>query len=244
MSVSLLRSRGRAMALGAWVALCAAHVQAQSTMPPLSNVVQLSASGAVEVTQDWLEMTLGTTVEGPDAVTVQRQLQQALDSALAVLKPQVQGRALQLRTGSTGVYPRYDKDGKISGWQGRAEMAVEGTDFARITQAVARASSLSVSHIGFGVSREAQAQVQERAQAQAVEAFRQRAQQLAKQFGFSSYSLREVSVNSQGLGPMVRMQAMPAAARGMVAKAEMDALPVEAGRTQVVVEISGSVQLQ
>ena len=48
-----------------------------------SNVAQLSASGSVEVQQDLLSISMSTTRDGIDAATVQSQLRQALETALA-----------------------------------------------------------------------------------------------------------------------------------------------------------------
>lgn len=211
----------------------------------LRNVVQLSASGSVEVEQDWLQISLTAIQEGRDAAAVQKQLQQVVDAALRGLKAQEQGQAMQVRSGSFGVYPRQAVDGKIKAWQGRAEILVEGKDFARISQATAQVPNMTVSAMGFGLSQEGRQAVQEQAQNQAIERFKHRASGLAKQFGFASYTLREVSVSSQDDYHMPRMQR----ANGMLAmasaKASMDeALPVEAGKEQVTVNVSGSVQLQ
>lgn len=211
----------------------------------LRNVVQLSASGSVEVEQDWLQMSLATTQEGRDAAVVQKQLQQIVDLALRSLKGQEQGQAMQVRSGSFGVYPRQSADGKIKAWQGRAEIVIEGKDFARISQAAAQVPNMTVSAMGFGLSKEGRQAVQEQAQSQAIERFKRRASGLAKQFGFASYTLREVNVNSQDGFYAPRMQR----ANGMLAMASAkgdvdDALAVEAGTEQVTVEVSGSVQLQ
>ena len=56
--------------------------QSNTPIPP-QNVVQLSASGSVEVQQDLLSISMTTTRDGPDAGTVQNQLKVALDAALA-----------------------------------------------------------------------------------------------------------------------------------------------------------------
>jgi len=218
---------------------------AQAQQPEvLRNVVQLSASGQVQVDQDWLQMQLLAVQDGADAAAVQKQLQQAVDNAMRILKPQAQGQDMQVRSGSFGVYPRHDNNGKIKGWQGRAEVVLEGKDFARISQAAAKVQGMTVSSMGFGLSKEGQQKVQEQAQAQAIENFKSRASLLAKQFGFSGYSLREVSVNSQDGGYAPRMMrasvAMPQSAKMDAA----EAVPVEAGKTQVTVDVSGSVQLQ
>jgi predicted secreted protein len=207
------------------------------------NVLQLSASGTVEVQQDLLVLTLAATREAPEAAAVQAQLQQALDAALAEARRGAQPQQMDVRTGAFGMYPRHGKDGKIAGWQGRAELVLQGRDFARITGTAGRIQGMAISQIAFDLSREARAKVETEAQSKAIEAFKARATELARGFGFGGYDLREVSVNSNEMapGPRPRMLAMEAKAASMAADAPV---PVEAGKAQVVVNISGSVQLR
>lgn len=235
----LLRTSAVSLAL----AVIAAGACVPASAEPVHNVVQLSAAGSVEVDQDWLQLTMSATREGSEAAAVQRQLQQVVERAMASLRSQAKAQDMQVRNGSFGVYPRHGNDGKIKGWQGRAEVVLEGKDFARITQSAAQLDGMAIGNMGFGLSKEARAQVQEQAQAQAIEQFKQRAGQLAQQFGFSSYTLREVQVSSQDTAPMPRMYrpAMVAASAKMEAA---DPIAVEAGKDQVTVNISGSVQLQ
>ena len=210
---------------------------------PIRNVVQLSAMGSIEVEQDWLQLTLSATREGNEAAAVQRQLQQVMERAMVSLRSQAKAQDMQVRSGSFGVYPRHGNDGKIKGWQGRAEVVLEGRDFARITQSAAQVDGMAIANLGFGLSKEGRAKGEEQAQAQAIAQFKQRASQLAQQVGFASYTLREVQVNSQEGDSMPRMYrtAMVAASPKMEAA---DPVAVEAGKEQVTVNISGSVQLQ
>lgn len=209
----------------------------------LRNVVHITASGSVEVDQDWLTMSLSTSKEGSDAAAVQKQLQQVVDAALRSLKSQEQGQSLQVRTGSFGVYPRHGNDGKIKGWQGRADLVVEGKDFARIGKAVANVDGMSVANVSFGLSKEGAQKVQDEAQAKAIEAFKSRAGLVAQQFGFASYALREVHINSQD--GFAAPRAMRVTAMAAAPKMEMaDPVPVEAGKAEVTVSVNGSVQLQ
>ena len=111
---ALVKRTSKIIAAGAMLACaCAAFAQNPSSAAP-QNVVQLSATGTVEVEQDLLVLTLGTSKEAADAATVQAQLKQALDAALAEAKRQAQPGQLDVRTGPFGLYPRYNKDGKIS----------------------------------------------------------------------------------------------------------------------------------
>jgi predicted secreted protein len=219
-----------------------AFSQNQPSASEPRNVVQLSASGTVEVQQDLLVVNLATSKEGTDAAAVQAQLKQALDAALAEAKRSVQPGQLDVRTGPFGLYPRYGKEGKINGWQGRAELVLEGRDFARITSTAGKIQTLAISNVTFGLSREARAKVEGEAQTQAIEQFKARAAELAKGFGFSTYSLREVAVNSNEMVPGPRPRMMAAEAKmGSFADAPV---PVEAGKAQVVVNVSGSVQMR
>lgn len=205
------------------------------------NVLQLAASGTVEVRQDFLHLRLTTSREGPDPATVQAQLKAALEAALAEARKAAQPGQMEVRTGNFSLYPRHGRDGRISGWNGTAELVLEGRDFARITQTAGRIPTLTLGGVSFALSREQRAQVEGEAQTLAIERFKARAGELARGFGFSGYTLREVAVNTndQGFPPRPRMLATDARSSA----AEMP-LPVEAGKSSVVVTVSGSVQLR
>ncbi len=208
--------------------------------PPPQNVLQLSANGTVEVQQDLLSMSLTTTREGSDANAVQAQLKTALEAALAEAKKAAVPQQLDVRTGNFSLYPRYSRDGKMSGWSGTAELVLEGRDFARITSTAGKISTMTLGGVNFGLSREQRARVEGEAQTMAIERFKAKAGELAKGFGFAGYSLREVSVNANDQG-----QVRPLRMVSMEAKAASDSpVPVEAGKTTVLVTVSGSVQLK
>ncbi len=233
--------RFRTLFLSALIAI-GSLAQAQSVQPPLLNVVNLSASGFLEAPQDWLSMSLSTTREGPDAVTVQNQLKAALESALVVARANAQPQQLDVRTGQFSLYPRYSDKGKISGWQGSTELVLEGRDFARISTTAGKIQTLTMSNMGFSLSREARLKLESDVQAMAIERFKSKAGEVAKSFGFAGYSLREVSVSSADQeGRPFQPRAM-----AMEAKAAMSdaAVPVEPGKSTVNVSVSGSVQLK
>lgn len=204
-------------------------------------MVQLSASGSVEVQQDLLSISMNTTKEAPDAGTVQNQLKVALDAALAEAKKSAQPGQLDVRTGNFSLYPRYARDGKINGWQGTAEMVLQGRDFARISTAAGKVQTLTMGNVVFSLSREQRTKVEGEAQGIAIDRFKAQAGEIAKSFGFGGYTLREVSINAndQGFVPRPRMMTMESKA------ASSDApVPVEAGKSTVLVTVSGSVQLK
>ncbi len=212
----------------------------QNSLPVPQNVVQLSASAALEVPYDWLVLAMSTSRDGLDAQAVQAQLKAALDAALAEARASAEPGALQVRTGNFNLVPRRGRDGHINGWQGSAELVLEGRDFARISAAAGRIQSLSVASVAFNLSREQQAAVESQVQAQAIERFKARATDIAKVFGFAAYTLREVAISSSEPNPP-RPRFLAMAASSAVADAP---LPVEAGKGTVQVTVSGSVQLK
>jgi predicted secreted protein len=209
--------------------------------PPPQNVLQLAATGTVEVQQDLLRMSLTTTREGADPNAVQSQLRMALDAALAEARRSALAGQMDVRTGNFGLHPRYSQGGRISTWQGTAELILEGRDFARISQTAGRIQSMTLGAVSFGLSREQRAVAEGEAQTIAIDRFKQKAAELARGFGFTGYGLREVAVNTndEAFPPPRPMMAMEARA----AQADM-AVPVEAGKSKVVVSVSGSVQLR
>ena len=189
-----------------WIAACAVMIAAGAaaqtlSLPPPQNVLQLSANSTVEVQQDLLSMTLSTTREAADAATVQTQLEDSARCRAGRGRKNAQPGQLDVRTGNFNLTPRHNREGKMTGWAGSAELVLEGRDFPRITQTAGRITTLTIRNIGFSLSREQQAKAEAEAQGLAIDNFKQRADELAKRFGFCGYSLREVSVNANIGGP-------------------------------------------
>jgi predicted secreted protein len=205
------------------------------------NIVQLSVNAALEVQQDILTISLSATREAADANVVQTQLKTALEAALSEAKKNVQPGQVDVKTGNFSLYPRYSRDGKINGWQGTTELILEGRDFAKISSVAGKIQTLTIANIAFSLSRDQRAKVETEAQHMAIDRFRAKASDIAKNFGMTSYSLREVAVNAGDQGFVAR----PRMAEMSIKMSSADApVPVEAGKTSVVVTVSGTVQLR
>lgn len=233
--MKLLRMFAVAMAAIAWSSLAFAQ------SPPPQNVLNLSASGTVEVPQDLITISLFASREGAEAAAVQAQLKAVLEAALAEAKKSAQPGQMEVRTGTFNVGPRWTNNGKTDGWRGTVELVLEGRDFTRISQVAGRIPGMTVNNVGFGLSREQRAKVEGDAQTIAIERFKAKAAELSRGFGFSGYTLREVSVNSNDISPGPRQMMM---ARAASKDAESAPVPVEAGKSAVTVTVSGSVQLR
>ena len=247
-TIRLLPAARRGLCGALLLLAAASHAQNHSekqlmTVTAPQNVFQLSAQGSVEVRQDLLMLTLSADREGASAAQVQASLREALDAALAEVKKTAEPRQMDVQTGEFSVIPRYDRNNKINGWQGRASVLLQGRDFPRITAAAARAGAMTVSHVDFSLSREQRAQAQTEAQKQAIEAFRARAAEITRAFGFASYTLREVSVGNEN-DEFRMLRAYAAAPESASLLGKKAAVAVEPGTSTVRVTVSGSVQAQ
>jgi predicted secreted protein len=218
-------------------------VSAQSTVAVLAepqNVVSLDASASVEVSKDQLTITLHTTKEGAEAASVQTALKQALDAALTEARKAAQPGQMEVRTGNLSLYPRHSSQGRITGWQGTAELVLEGRDLPRVAQVAGRLNTMTVANITQSLSREARERHAADAAGRAIANYKAKAQEYAKQFGFASYVLREVNVSTSEPGGYPQPMLM----RAKSGMAEDAAVPVEAGKAVVTVTVSGSVVLK
>jgi predicted secreted protein len=218
-----------------------AQAQQPAPPPPMSGVVGLSASASTEVTKDLLNVALSVTKEGQDAATVQSQLKQALDAALAEAKKAARPGQVEVQTGNFSLYPRYAPKGGINGWQGTAELVIEGRDMPAIGQLTGRITTMTISRVGYNLSRELREKMEADVAAQAIARYRAKAADYAKQFGYGSYTIREVNVNTgepimYAAAPMMRAKTMSAGAD--------ESLPIEAGKGTVTVTVNGNVQMK
>jgi predicted secreted protein len=220
---------------------CAASLATAADAPAVQGVVRLSSSASVEVTKDLLSVAFSTTRDGPDAATVQSQLKQALDAALAEAKKVAKPGQLDVQTGNFSLSPRYTNKGVVNGWQGSTELIIEGRDMQAVSQLSGRITTLTINRVGYNLSRELREKSEGEISAQAIASFRTKAADYAKQFGYTGYVIREVAVGSAGEPPTPRPMAMQM--RAATASASDEMLPVEPGKGTVSVSVNGTVQL-
>lgn len=225
--------------------LLAIAAHAQPATPPPSGVLNLTTAATVEVTKDVLAVVFTVAREGGDAQAVQSGLKQALDVALAEARKIAKPGQVEVQTGNFSLYPRYSNPTKggppaISGWQGSAELIVQGKDVAAIAQLTGRVQTMTIARVGYALSREAREKVEAEVTAQAIARWRTKAALMAQQFGYSGYSVREVTVATNDF----QQQPIPMLMKASRASAAGDeSLPTEAGKGEVTATVSGSAQM-
>jgi predicted secreted protein len=240
-----MKSFAPATALASFVVSACLATLAHADVPPPQGVLGLTASASVEVAKDLLQITFSTSREGSDANGVQAQLKQALDAALAEARKAARPGQVDVRTGNFSIYPRYANASSgsraaITGWQGSAEVVVEGRDMTAIGQLAGRIVTMTVARVAYRLSREAGERVEAEIAAAAIADFRAKAASYAKLFGYAGYAVREVTLATSepqpGPMPMMRMQA--------ASTGSADALSIEPGKATVTATVSGTVQMK
>ena len=231
-----------AMSFAAAVPLALATVPSTSRADTLlvqqqpAGVLSLSAHASADVPQDVVDITLFYEKEANDPASLTESLNAHADTALKQARgvPNVTAR-----TGAFSIDPMTDRDGHISSWRGRTEVILESRDFAAASKLAGQMNSaMQVGGVAFSLSPEAQQKAADKLTSEAIKNFRAQADSAARAFGYNTYAIREVNVNSNNATPPRPMFAM----RAMAAAAPAP-LPVEAGKSTVTVTVSGSVQM-
>lgn len=211
----------------------------------LIGVLSLDASASDEVINDTAIYTLFTEQEATEGPKASEAALRITNEALRIVKLDA-ASPVKARLGAVSTYPAYTPQGKVSGWRARSEIVLESSDFKTLSTVVGKlGNKLQVASVNFMLSRAARQQTEKSLIQQAIEAFQQKADIATKALGYSTYSIRELSLGTPGNNnprPPVAYMAKPAMREG--AAAADSAAPVEGGQSTVTVNLSGAVQMR
>jgi predicted secreted protein len=254
MRISIRRTQSASpfnkLAIAALLALSAAPVFAQTRIDPPPSpgehgpmrervpTLTLDAAARSEVAQDTVQVTLSHETEGADAATVSAQLNKVLKETLDDARGKT---GITARNGGYQVYPTTDDKGKISAWRGRAEVVLESRDFDATSALTGTLGArMAVSGISFSLSEQARQAEEARLLTQAAAAFRERAKNAAQAFGFTDYTIGNLTLSGSGVVSPPRPMMMRAAS----AMSKSAPVALEGGQAEVTVSVTGTVKLQ
>ncbi len=223
-----------ALSLPAWVSAAEATVYQR---------VDFSTEVAREIPNDQMNATLSIELSDKDAGKLAQQLSTALNEAI---KKAAAYPGVKVSSGNQNTWPVYGStltsSSKLESWRGRAELRLETTDFKAAGELIGKLQEkLQVNGVNFSVSAESRRKIEESLTAEAIAAFKARADVIRNAWSVRAYKLVQMSLGSAG-GPMPYMPMM----RSMKA-AEADSAPAQefaGGDTRLVVNVSGSIELQ
>jgi predicted secreted protein len=204
------------------------------------NQVELRAEVTREVTNDLMSARLSVEAHDSSPAGVAATLNRATAEAIAAAAAANQVKA---QTGQTYTYPVYDRDQRLIGWRGHAEVRVESRNFQAIAQLAAKLQpTMQLGGIEFSISPEERRKVESELITAAVEAFRARAVIAQRALGGSSYRIRRIALDSGGTPPPRPFVAARAAPAGVAA--EVPPPVFEGGETRVQVTAVGLIEVE
>jgi predicted secreted protein len=173
-------------------------------------------------------------------------LKKAVYDALEIIKPHVKPGEVDVETDSFNVSPKWTqptklKPAQLSGYTGRAELGLTGTDMRTISELAGKVTSMQVTDTTYGVSRTLREEIEGRVLDTAIQNFRTKARAVAKSFGFNAFKTVQVQVRPEYDGG--RRAAPRAMALSVGASMETAAIPAETGKTDIGVTVSGTIQM-
>ncbi|NLD68401.1 MAG: SIMPL domain-containing protein [Limnobacter sp.] len=208
-----------------------------ATQPKFPQLT-LTAGAWREVAQDRVAVTLYASHEAPEPGPAQAKVNEQLNPVLARLKER---KDLEVQSAGYRSDPVW-QDSRIVAWRARGAIRLTAEPSDRFNELIGELSTtLNVESVAPFLSREARLEVERSLIAEAVEAFRTKAEAAARALGYREWIVRSVSVNDSGHEPPQPMPKM------MMARAEAaDAaasMPIAVGRTTVNVSVGGTVVL-
>ena len=224
--------------LAAFVALPAAAQRAPGEERTRYNTVELQAESQREVANDLLTATLYVEINDMDAAKLAAQLNTRANEALATAKDY---KSVRTRSGGNQTFPVYDRNQRLTGWRGRAEIRIESRDFQAASALIGQLQAgMQLGGVNFGVSPEARKRAQDELITEAIAAFRARGDIVRTALGGRSYKIGRIAINAGGGFPQPRQVF---AARGMSAEA-VPAPQLEGGVSQITVNVSGTIEVE
>ena len=219
------------------VALAAAPVRGQAPEPKY-NSVELQAEAHREVSNDTLNAVLFAELNDADAGKLASALNRKVNEALEAA---AQFKAVRVRSGNNQTYPVYDRQQRLTGWRGRAELRLESGDFQAAAALIGKLQAgMQLGQILFSASRDLRKKAEDELIAEAIRAFRARADIARTAIGGRSYRIRRMTINTGGGFVPPR----PFVARAVASAEAVPPPQLEGGASQITVSVSGTIEVE
>jgi predicted secreted protein len=208
-----------------------------SDVPDPMNRVSFQVESSRDVANDWIQAVVGITDEDVDSARLADRINATMTRAMAVAKA---APAVRVKSGGYATHPIH-QDGKLRRWRASQDLVLESADVDAVTVLVGKLQSeLQLRSIGFSISPERRSATEDELIAEALTAFKARAEIVRENLGASHYEIVELSINTQGASPP-----RPAFAEARAMGASKVAPPaLEGGTSRLSVHVSGTIELE
>ncbi|WP_455212369.1 SIMPL domain-containing protein [Kaarinaea lacus] len=199
--------------------------------------VHLSTSASTQVENDTLVTILYAQREGTKLPALTNEVNKLITAAVKHSKqiPEIDVQTLGYQTN-----PVYDKQ-RLSSWRVRQSIRLKSQDSAKLSQLIGELqSTLAVESINYSISPGKLRETEDKLITEAIGAFTQRAKLITGQFGRNNYRLVEININTAG----VPVRPMPMRGAVMAMEAAVAPPTIEAGKQEVQITVSGTIEMQ
>lgn len=191
-----------------------------------------------EIANDEVRASLYKKAQAGDAKSLATTLNTSINKALAIAK---RYPTVTVSTGQQSTYPRYDKNDKIIGWTGQANIDIKSTDFTATSQLIADLQeTLVMNNLTFGVSELKKDALERKLMTEASRAFQQQAKNLTRAWDARGYRVINVNLNT---GNDNYPRPMYSSMRATSADASVPSQNFESGNSTVSVTANGTIEL-
>lgn len=191
-----------------------------------------------EIQNDEVRASLYKKAQATDSKALAATLSTSINNAMKIAK---RYPSVTVSTGQQRTYPRYDKNNKIIGWTGQANIDIKSTDFSATSQLIADLQeTLVMENLNFGVSDTKRDALEQKLMTNASRAFQQQAKNLTSAWSARGYRVINVNLNTGGNSPRPMYSSM-----GMKASSEssVPSQSFESGNSTISVTANGTIEL-
>lgn len=213
--------------------------QAQSFLPnpAAATTITLDAHASVEVDNDRMHVTLGTSEDGEDTRALTQRVLGRLNEALAQAQ---KTSGVEARLGGVTTQPIYDAKGKTQRWTVSGSIVLQSRNFAELGALSSELSrDMRIQSVDFSLSSAAHDKARDQLIAELARSVDQKARATAAAFGFAQYRIQTLALDqSQAMPRPMRVLAM---AKGADMASESMPMPTEGGRTTVTLQVMATL---
>ena len=232
------KALNKAVILSGTALLFTAVIGSAHAEPTGYDQLSFQAEVKEEIANDEVRASLYKKAQATDAKTLATNLTTSINRALAIAK---RYPTVTVSTGQQSTYPRYDKNDKIIGWTGQANIDLKSTDFVATSQLIADLQeTLVMNNLNFGVSEIKKDALEQKLMTDASRAFQQQAKNLTRAWNANGYRVITVNLNS---GSNNYPRPMYSSMRAADAESSVPSQNFESGNSTLSVTANGTIEL-
>ena len=226
--------------LAGCLVLSFAHTNAHADEQPQYDLYSIAAAASGEVNNDLLSATLVVEHEDRDSAALANRVNADMSWALEQVR---QFPAINARSGNYSTWPQYErKQNKIIGWRSQQQLTIESDDFSVARKAIkALQERLQIRSLQVRPKNETRAAREDDLIIEALTAFRQRASLVQSTMGAADFRIMRVDINTNSHGGRPHIMQRSESASSLKLANEP---AIEAGTSEITVNVNGQIQLQ